>query len=187
MELDFEKIFNKLKGGNPHALDNLTLEQLHEFCKWTEFRLNKIDFMLIGLVAEGYVSPRINGRDIEEIRNNSSDYKQTKQVLDFALIKYKERMAEHEPKEVLNEFEFKEAKQKILFLERIGVIDFIRKEFSNPSNGKIGEILKPVTGIAPDTIRKYLENIQTGNIKSETENSVMNLINELKLKINKTK
>ena len=83
--------------------------------------------------------------------------------------------------EKVNVIELKESQHKIILLDQLGVIEFIRKEFCISSNLKIGEILSPITNIKPDTIRTYLSRIQKGEILDNTNGYVSNVFNQLKI------
>ena len=83
--------------------------------------------------------------------------------------------------EVLNDYELPELQQKILFLDHLGVIDFIIEKYKIISNANMGEILSPITDIKADTIRVYLNRIKDKVIDKENP-EVLALMVKLKLK-----
>lgn len=84
------------------------------------------------------------------------------------------------------DIEFSEDKSKIIMLHELGVIDFLRRQLDNVSNNKLGEILKPITEVKPDTIARYLSRIAKSEISLDSP-EVINTLNRLKIKINKVK
>jgi hypothetical protein len=62
----------------------------------------------------------------------------------------------------------------------------LRRQLDNVSNNKLGEILKPITEVKPDTIAKYLSRIAKSEISLDSS-EVINTLNSLKIKINKVK
>jgi hypothetical protein len=164
---------------NPHFVETLDQKELYDFMSHlqTEY-LSKSDF-IIGVYNH---NESLQTKTLEEFLEGQPDIKRIKSVFEQVEFQYNKRNNPAANEHVLLDFEFTEGQQKIIFLEKIGVIDFLRKEFGNPSNSKLGEILKPVTGLKPDTIRKYLERIGNNETSEGAESAVLSIISQLKLK-----
>jgi hypothetical protein len=102
-------------------------------------------------------------------------------LIDAELIRLKGIMELNSPEEELNDFELKEDQEKILFLDNIGVIEFLRKKYSITSNGHMGEILKPITGVKPATIARTLSRIHNKELPEKSMKNVNSLKDKLKI------
>lgn len=170
-----EENYYKLMAGNIHVIDSMTLAQIFEIRKFAERQV--IEISLFGPKKE-HLKP-------EEFFNTNLEYKSAKQTFDLIDNYYNEKSKNIEQKEKLNDYELNEDQEKILFLEKIGVVDFLRTKYKLSSNGRIGEILKPVTNVKSDTTAKTLGRIYKNALSDKTNTVIFNLINKLKLKIDK--
>jgi hypothetical protein len=80
------------------------------------------------------------------------------------------------------ELEFVEDQQKVLFLHKLGVIEYLRKSQNGISENKIGEILHPIINVRQDTIRKCIERIRNDSLNPKVTEAVLNTITQLKIK-----
>lgn len=80
------------------------------------------------------------------------------------------------------ELKFDEDQQKVLYLYKLGVIEYLRKSQNGISENKIGEILHPIINVRPDTIRKCIERIRNDSLHPKVTEAVLNTITQLKIK-----
>jgi len=110
------------------------------------------------------------------------DYKQILDRMGLEILEYDLFENETEKESELLEIELERTQPKVLFLEKLGVLDFILKSQNNISENRMAELLSPIIGQSPKGIRKALERIRNGKLSSDAYQSIINTINALKIK-----
>ncbi len=184
MEITNSEILYKLRIKNFAIFDVLPAYQINDFLHYLERLSEGVDLESYGQVKYKEI------RTIEEEKIAMKRELIYREKLRNILIQSRDYLANlnaDNSKEPLLELELTEHQQKIIYLEKIGVLDFLRKKYSITSNSELANVLHPFIEIKADTIRKTLERIVKNEIKESTEGPVMNTINKLKLNISKEK
>jgi hypothetical protein len=81
------------------------------------------------------------------------------------------------------EIDIEKATETVLFLERLGIFDFLRKELSGISNNQLGVIFGKVTKTKPGSISKAIGRLSDKTANTNAEEKIDKLIKKLKLPI----
>lgn len=110
------------------------------------------------------------------------DYKTILDRMGLEILEYDLFENQTEKEIEFMEIELERTQPKIIFLEKLGVLDFIRKTQNNISENKMAELLKPIIGQSPNGIRKALERIRNGSLNQNATQRVVNTFNALNIK-----
>lgn len=70
----------------------------------------------------------------------------------------------------LTDYSDTNAKEKIIFLKELGILNFLWEKHPNLSNYKIAQVLSAITGINPTTIQSYTNPIYSGPAVAQDKN-----------------
>lgn len=76
-------------------------------------------------------------------------------------------------------------KEKIIFLELLGIIDFLRKEFPKVSINKLASPISAITGIKPRTIQSMINPMLSKSESLDQRNNPMKSEDDVKKAVNK--
>ncbi len=168
---------------NPHFVESLSKEELFDFMTFLDEEYFNTSDVLIRMWS---INEHMQDTPLNDFLERQSSIKHIKGIYTQVETQYNILVNPQENEE-LPDLNFEEEQQKIIYLDKIGVLDFLRKEHSMSSSSELAKVLNPATGIKAGTIRKTIDRIIKKEIKESTEIPVLNIINKLKLNISKEK
>ena len=87
--------------------------------------------------------------------------------------------------EAFIEIDIKKPTETVVFLDKLGIFSFLRRELSTISNNQLGKIFGQITNIKPETFSRALDRLSEGNTPATTEKKIARIFKKLNLHIKK--
>jgi hypothetical protein len=161
------------------------LNRMHKInVKFDKLNLTKEKEALIKFYYENQNQFSTSGYSI--IKNIEAAENSVKQInARFNLLKIDINNLKNAVEEAFIEIEITNDKAKVLLLEHLGVLDFIRTKYIGITNHRLGEIFGPIIDKKPKSFAKILDRLHKVVLPGKDKKKSEQTFNELKLVVRK--
>ncbi|AMO20738.1 hypothetical protein [Flavobacterium columnare] len=197
---DFKKILKEeihsksLEVFNASDVDNI----FWEYCSFSVYknkyseRLEKLldDNDKNNMFEETFIEKEINTLNHLILNFTNTNYSsEIKNALDKKLKFLLSKSVIKKNAESIEDYSDTNAKEKIVFLNDLGILEFLWKKYPKLSNNKIAEVLSAITSVKASTIQSYTNPIYAGKNVSQEKNPLTDeeLVLKVKMKLTRMK
>jgi hypothetical protein len=179
-EIDIYFDHNEANKNNSYSAIMLRMHRLGLLLNGTN--ITKIKGLLIKLENENLSEFSIKGHcALIEIlvAEDSLKYITTR----FNLLKIDIYNINNAIEEAFIEIDISRPTETVMFLEKLGIFDFLKKEISTISNNQLGQIFGQITNIKPETFSRALDRLRVSDPTAKTEKKIQKIFKKLNIPI----